>query len=843
MRITQQKRRDWSKSPAVKIARHMISQGNKWRYVFVAVFLIVFALSFIYYGIELHRTNQDWTARRTLAHAIRSNIAIPLHYVRGLLAATEVLEISLKQIHYSELAYHRAQAWDRGKITEREKSNYVPAQIAHGSKMVKAKVRLKGLFLDNLHPGKWSLRVRVARGQSILGTRRFSLQAPHTRNFIHEGLYHQALKASGLIGLEYKFVKVRMNGKNLGIFAFEEHFEETLSVRSGRPAGLFVKPFNSGLFIYRESALKKNREVRNAVEAFRREYQLFLDGELRASELFDVQRTGRYFAITDLFSGQHGNILGNFVCYYNPATGKLEPVGYDANAGFGETGEFAPLVLPSTDRFYARLFEDSEIVESYANELMAIGNDWLPKFLESMEVWIEQNLDILYREHPEFYLDLSYLSKNQKAIQELLTRDGFLLQPTYRLVENGEIVVRTGAAGNALGVQILGIWSGTQRIAKPEDGVLLTGRQERVTTRMRMIDPDPEPLNGTADEGFKLRYRPLGTEVEKEVYMALASNADKAFALVVRPSVEKLRSLPFVKVDEAANLIAVKPGRHELDHILVVPRNYELQMGAGTELDFVNSAMIFSRGPISLTGDPDAPVVITSSDGTGQGLAIIEADGQSQLRHVVIERQKSAKIGAWRPRGAVLFYESSVTLDSTVIRDMIAEDCLNVVRSTVEIRGSAFFRCASDALDLDFSRGEISDTAFLQSGNDALDLSGSEVTLSSVVINQAGDKALSVGENSRVTAKELRIANATIGVASKDGSEVTIYDSEIADSVYCLAAYQKKPEFGFGSIVAERVALSNCQTPYAVESGAMLKHDNRMVSPTISDARELVYAK
>jgi hypothetical protein len=57
----------------------------------------------------------------------------------------------------------------------------------------------------------------------------------------------------------------------------------------------------------------------------------FQKGDLKASEVFDVEKLGTFFAVTDLWAGSHATVWHNIRFYYNPITARLEPVGYDAN--------------------------------------------------------------------------------------------------------------------------------------------------------------------------------------------------------------------------------------------------------------------------------------------------------------------------------------------------------------------------------------------------------------------------------------------------------------------------------------------------------------------------------
>ena len=67
--------------------------------------------------------------------------------------------------------------------------------------------------------------------------KQFSLHHPRTRNWLFEWLGHRILRREGTLALRYRFVDVTLNGKHLGIYALEEHFEKRLIEHNRRREG------------------------------------------------------------------------------------------------------------------------------------------------------------------------------------------------------------------------------------------------------------------------------------------------------------------------------------------------------------------------------------------------------------------------------------------------------------------------------------------------------------------------------------------------------------------------------------------------------------------------------
>ena len=105
---------------------------------------------------------------------------------------------------------------------------------------MECEIRLKGDLSDHWSESKWSLRVNMVKGNTLLGMSRFSLQDPVTRLNTNEWLYLQTLKREGLLSVRYDFVNLKINGKDMGIYAIEEHFSKEFIESNERRQGVVV---------------------------------------------------------------------------------------------------------------------------------------------------------------------------------------------------------------------------------------------------------------------------------------------------------------------------------------------------------------------------------------------------------------------------------------------------------------------------------------------------------------------------------------------------------------------------------------------------------------------------
>ena len=105
--------------------------------------------------------------------------------------------------------------------------NYVNCKLTFENKTYPASIRLKGDMKDHIEGEKWSYRVKLKNDNALLGLKNF-LQHPSRRGYLKEWFFQTMLKQENLINLRYFFVKIILNGEDLGIYALEEHFDQIL---------------------------------------------------------------------------------------------------------------------------------------------------------------------------------------------------------------------------------------------------------------------------------------------------------------------------------------------------------------------------------------------------------------------------------------------------------------------------------------------------------------------------------------------------------------------------------------------------------------------------------------
>jgi hypothetical protein len=126
-------------------------------------------------------------------------------------------------------------------------------------------------------------------------------------------------------------------------------------------------------------------------------------------------------------------------------------------------------------------------------------------------------------------------------------------------------------------------------------------------------------------------------------------------------------------------------------------------------------------------------------------------------------------------------------------------------------------------------------------GNDGIDFSGSSIKVNKVSFNGVGDKAISVGERSQLSAQNVSIINAEIGINSKDASVVNVSETTIDSTRIPLIAFMKKAEYGASSIYAENVTMRNFESSYMLEGKSQIVIDGEVKPATHKNVKSLLY--
>ncbi len=840
------------------------AQPRAWgRLVRPALLLLLAGAAFALGGLA----QQRGFFGRTVRPLLETNVALVPNWVAGLTAPAERVEIDIKQVHLDTLRADRSRALRAGVLMNPQE---VPAQIRWRGRTERVSLRLKGDWVQGqLDSPKWSFRIKVKGDGRLFGMREFSLHHPGARNYLYEWVYHRALARADVIALRYQFVLVSLNGKGLGVYALEEHFDHLLIEANRRREGPILRfneealwadrgahgrqweasPtglqswFSSTIDAFNLNRLQSDPTLYREFLAARVRLEAFRRGELPTHQVFDVERLGRFFAISELLGATHGaGIWHNMRFYFNPVSGRLEPIGFDGDAGNEIEGVLLdPRVWEEgADEFHARLFADRTFVIAYVRALEQVSADgYLEQLLDDLGPEMGRALRVLYREWPTYRFDRDAFVHNRRVLRSVL-------HPA-RLVEAAGGPATPGfelrlASVQVMPVEVLGLAGGDSVSGARFDGVVLPGKTPGLTAERTLLVPASAIPAPSAPGDLAVRCRIVGTSaVREEPVRPLAPEGVECIWKEFGRGEGPPAAHPMLAVDRARRTVALRPGRWTLRAPLVIPRGYTVLAGPGTELDLRGDAMLISFSPLRWMGTEQAPVVVASDDRTGQGLVVLGARDTSVLSQVVFRGLASPGRDSCGLTGGVTFYESHVELAHVSFVGSQAEDALNLVRSSFRVADTSFLGSSSDALDVDFGTGTLTRVSFADCGNDALDISGSTVEVRDLVVDGAGDKGLSAGEQSRLTVAGGSIRDAEIGAASKDGSELRVSGLRMERCSLGFTVFRKKPEYGPATMVVQGVETAALKTLYLLESGSRLTMDGEDLEPNEDRVRGLLY--
>jgi hypothetical protein len=764
-----------------------------------------------------------------------------------------ILDIGFKQV--KKIQKKRTEAINLGVLFA-SSADLVSADIRYRDDNIPVKIRLKGDWLDHLQTNKWSLRVETDEDKPFKGMRHFSLQVPESRNFVNEWLFLETIKDEGLIGLNYDFLKVSINGESQGVYALEEHISKEVIERNERREGPILN-FNADQFwntvskfggkgrftsreslvdgyyfkslvdAFQQSKLEKDPVLADLLQLSINKLQAYREGKLSPKHVFDYELWSKYMVLADLFGADHGFFWENYRFYYNPVTGLFEPVPFDNEPGKMIEHLAIHKVEPEP---LTRLFEDEEFITEYIKQSKIYSNqDFIGGKISQYTDEIDYYTKLLRQDYPDYAFDPMSFFENADFMRQSMFIDQSLRVTVPQGSEQTNLLTVENLS--KLPIEILSVEDDTGNNLMVDEKIILGTMIYEMPETQEMKLSQFIPTDKKYLKKIQVKFRLLGlTQVEeaKVVGVKLSLLKELDFSNGVRPEMTN-----FIKFDPLTNSYVVSEGNWSLDKLVIVPRESKLNILAGAKIDTINGGGIVSYSPVNFSGNELKPVVFSSSDKQGQGLLVLSAKEKSVINFTKFISLKPVNNNNYMTLGAVNFYDTEVEIKQTEFIENQAEDQLNVIRSEVELYNVSMIKSMSDGLDLDFSHGKIVDCSFVQMGNDAVDLSGSQVEIEGLYVDGAGDKGLSAGERSQVLVNIATIKNARLGMASKDLTELVI-DSEIVfeNLEVGLAAYQKKPEYGSAVIHQNLISGTRVETDFLIEKGSILQQPLKTIKGT-----------
>ena len=785
------------------------------------------------------------------------------------------LFVEIDKKDFEALSNDVEEAKKLGVLLSKHKEKY-KANISLNNEELKAKIRLKGDWADHLEDDKWSFRIEIEDDESVLGgIKEFSVQNPKTRHFLAEYALHNLADSLHMLTTRYGFIQLIVNGKNLGMYAYEEHFTKQLIESRKRREGPIVKfdeepfwnqnRFNHKLEKSEEEAVvpfyqaaqvlpydyKKTTKSEPLFSQFKQAVILmeqYKNNQEVGSNIFDVNAYAKFAALCNIAQVSHSLAWHNQRFYYNPVINKLEPILFDCYTDYWlqRNKKKSSFIKYNIDTItgkpdqilFETAFEDPAIKKAYLKTLATwLSNNKFKQQLNSICKEAAQYESLLQREFPGYqfnYADtmlanieltknnlqtLKNESKNQQYV--LLNKKFTKPQP---FIKGTGLVANYNSASNQL--ELRNYHTGP---------IVATGLQLKKDS----VLPFENPITLEPFYTYPAKVYSTSIPYVKKSEVLYTTEDNKSHEADIYPwpilshektALQQYNNTAAVPLPHTLrnDTVWITPGKYSLANTMVITAGKTLALRAGTSINLTNNAKIICFDNVSFMGNKTNPILVNSTDKTGQGIFVLQANKISQLAHVIFDGLNTSLDTDWTLTGAVTFYESDVVMNHVTVKNNTCEDALNVIRSDFNIKNLTISGTFSDGFDADYCTGILDSSSFTNTGNDCIDFSTSEITISNIEIKNSGDKGISGGEASTLRISNVNIDGAAIGVASKDRSELSINNISISNAKYGLAAFQKKPEYGPANIAATNILLNNIENPFILEKNSGIIWDGKI---------------
>jgi hypothetical protein len=563
------------------------------------------------------------------------------------------LQLKISDADYDFLKKRRDVALERGIQINDGEDNYVECKIIQGSDTIKGEMRLKGHMTDHLEGEKWSFRVKTKK-KPVFGMTRFSLQAPGTRNYAYEWVYHQLLKEEEVIHLNYDFIRLKLNEKDLGIYAIEEHFGQHVLDHNDRPAGAilrwnpnlyweqridelqgtyldeqysdyassFIEPYEKGSV--EDDSVLVETYVKGAamLEAFRR-------GEKTTSEIFDLVKLARFHAIIDLVGGHHSLDWSDVKFFYNSETGKIEPVGYESfsvRKTESIAGQRIPDAYDELDfNYHNRLFSDPVFFKVYIQELERIADEkYLHDFIEKIQPELNKKLGVLAHEFPYRKFTFDSYFENIELIRHNLELPKALHAFKESATDSTVLISLTPVCDYP--IEIVSLMIDDKKDFEPDTAFILPAKARNTYAHYFPIEfrYDAKKL-----KNLKLKVRiPGSTNIFEVEVSDLPSYKKEKSEVISMNSPLHNESAFFRKLNDSTFMFSQK--QIEINGSLKVDSNQTLLILPGQEINFGKDGKILCYGEIQMSGgiDEGEKILVTTVK--------VAADDDTIEQHIIL---------------------------------------------------------------------------------------------------------------------------------------------------------------------------------------------------------------
>jgi parallel beta-helix repeat protein len=613
------------------------------------------------------------------------------------------------------------------------------------------KIRYRGLSPVHWNAAKKSYRINFPNENSFNGMDQLDLIIPDDRDYFLEMLNSYRAKKLGLLPIEFKLVRLFINGMDHGVYLASEPWSKVILARNGMIDTsniLSVKDLPSQEYF--ESVFKKDKvsswksytnEDATSFEELKALLTLLEDANdqefhQKIGELVDLDKFYRWQLVYALAGSDHVMDYMNFVFVFNQITGKFEFLPFDVAGGPVYSYDKAPTLAKRILSDEKTLKKYQKVVDDYISDKNNLDDDL-------------QYYDGLYNQYFfEFY------------------KDQIKIDPDFVFDKKIE-KYRTWLVDNFYGIK-------------------------------------EQTANLNADsfkQGGEYKRGPIVLEGSFKYFNDIFLNIDEFL----------LNNPQFIKKNQ--NTLIITSGTHIFNKNVIIPKDLRLVIEPGATLLMAPKVSIISYSPVTAWGNTNLPIMITALNTTqpwGCFGIINTGDKKNYFNFIRVSGGSGWNGSTTEPMNGVPFIaQFSLQNANTEVYNSIFErsntdDAFHAIWGSVIIKYSTFRNTYSDGLDLDaVKNSQIIGNKFYNNDNkngidgDGLDISSTiGLEILDNQISNFGDKCISVGEKASVIIRNNILAGCNYGIAIKDASEAEIDKNIIiGNKTGGLTLYRKKTEF------------------------------------------------
>ena len=315
---------------------------------------------------------------------------------------------------------------------------------------LRAKVRIRGDMPSNFNNGIKNATLRVNLKDGVcFGKTKFSLIRPILENHGFYGfLYYTFMKEENkILTNDFKFIKLKNNSRENGIYIFQEAFSSELY--NNYSDGIIFKTHNDcydkngeynpnknpKISPYEYNKISKNQPKKIILGTAVEKYHLMNIGKITVDSVLDVKKYAYFVASNDLFAGHHSHFCQNIRLFYNANSNFFEPVAWDpnnfarfllaeqtnklnVNDGFNE---FFYEICTSETQYpiYRKLLNSEQFLYYYSLELFNLSHyNKIDEFIEKKINIIKSIEPALFRQNFQSTFDISLIKKRIDKVKK-----------------------------------------------------------------------------------------------------------------------------------------------------------------------------------------------------------------------------------------------------------------------------------------------------------------------------------------------------------------------------------------------------------------------------------------